>query len=176
MIEHGKSVHHHYCSLLKQLKSGTGDYLLPTPLNNDREAINNLYTIDIMKEYHILHDCGKPFCETIDEQGKKHFPNHAEKSYLTYLSIIKKPINTKETIISLLIKNDMVFHSMPMEQIREFISRNENIFLNSLFITSLAELYSNAAMFGPEGTESTSFKIKYKKLLKISKILYPENK
>jgi hypothetical protein len=56
---------------------------------------------------------------------------------------------------------DMDIHILSADALKEFSERPEAI---SLLITGLAEIHSNASMFG--GIESTSFKIKWKHLNK----------
>jgi hypothetical protein len=34
-----------------------------------------------------MHDCGKPYCITIDEDGRRHFPDHANVSRDTFSKI-----------------------------------------------------------------------------------------
>jgi hypothetical protein len=55
----------------------------------------------------------------------------------------------------------MDIHLLKADGVEEFSQRKEAI---SLILTGLAELHSNAAMFG--GIESVSFKIKWKNLNK----------
>lgn len=63
-----------------------------------------------------------------------------------------------------LIKNDMVAHLIKPSQFEDFMNiENYKI----LLITALCEIHSNAEMFG--GIDSTSFKIKYKKLNRLGK-------
>lgn len=61
--------------------------------------------------------------------------------------------------MSKLIEYDMAMHTMSAEDILGLGLSNKD--LCTLIISSLAELHSNADMFG--GIESTSFKIKFKK-------------
>lgn len=114
----------------------------------------NLHDFKTIKHYTIWHDIGKPFCLEIDSDGKRHFPNHAQKSQETWDKLF--PDRKKE---STLIRYDMAFHTMTAEDILALgLSQKD---LCTLLITSLAELHSNANMFG--GIESDSFKIKFKK-------------
>ena len=108
---------------------------------------------------------GKPFCLKIDEQGKQHFPNHAQVSYDIFLETFKE-IPDRD-LIAKLIKNDMMYHKGSVEDIDKFIKENNRIFCLSLWMTSFAELYSNKEMF--DDCNQLSFKIKYKKLVKILK-------
>ena len=59
---------------------------------------------------------------------------------------------------------DMDIHLLKADGIEEFASRPEAA---TLLLTSLAEIHSNAAMFG--GIDSTSFKIKWKHINKRGK-------
>lgn len=98
-----------------------------------------------------MHDCGKPLCLTIDDEGKRHFPNHAKISYDVFKSLFE------DEIAADLILHDMDIHLLKADGIEEF-SKNPNCLTH--LIIGLAELHSNANMFG--GIDSTSFKIKYK--------------
>lgn len=170
MLEHGKMVHHYYLKILNQLESGQGELRLPQALiNNKNTILSTLFPLNMMKEYHYFHDCGKPFCEIIDDEGKKHFPNHAQISSQIYIQYFNHENSTK---IQNLIEKDMFFHSSKMEEIEPWLQQEEKQIIYSLLLTSLAEIYANSSMFGIEGTESTSFKIKYKKLDRISKKLF----
>lgn len=120
-----------------------------------------------MELYHVYHDAGKPFCRTVDENGKQHFPNHSQHSCDIFRETFTEHEHMK--IVSKFIKSDMVFHSCSMEQIVEFIKENSKEFCLSLWLTSFAELYSNKEMF--DVGNQTSFKIKYKKLVQVAKRL-----
>lgn len=170
MLTHGKLVHQYYLEILNELKTQSGLIKLPAIFSsNTSDILSHLYSLDIMKEYHYFHDCGKPFCETIDENNRKHFPNHAQISSEMYEKFFKHE-NSK--IIQYLIKQDMFFHASSMEEIESWLKTTDKTIIYSLLLTSLAELYANSSMFGLEGTQSTSFKIKYKKLDRISKKLF----
>jgi putative nucleotidyltransferase with HDIG domain len=121
---------------------------------------------DILLTYALYHDCGKPFCRIIDEDGKQHFPNHAEISAKIWRE------NGGDEQIARLIQMDMDIHLLKAHQIDEFCQRTECI---SLLLSGLAEVHANAKMFG--GIESISFKIKWKHIEKrgrqICKIIFP---
>lgn len=110
--------------------------------------------------YHINHDIGKPYCIQYDEEGKPHYPNHSEVSY----QIFKERYG--DGILAELVKNDMGFHACKGEELEELCKLP---FAQHLYATAWAELFANAELFG--GTESTSFKIKRKKLIKAFKHL-----
>lgn len=114
--------------------------------------------VETMERYHIFHDCGKPYCLTIDEDGKQHFPDHARIS-----AAIWRVIGGDELCADL-IAHDMDFHIMKPAQAAEY----ERLDLApALLLTALSELHANAEMFG--GIESTSFKIKFKNLNKLGR-------
>lgn len=105
-----------------------------------------------------MHDCGKPFCLKADEEGRRHFPNHAQVSYETFTKFYEDPTAAE------LILHDMDIHTLKSEGVEEF-SKNPHAI--TLLISGLAEIHSNAKMFG--GIDSTSFKIKHKCISKRGK-------
>jgi hypothetical protein len=135
---------------------------LPQWWTDYREQIlGSIHDYKIIKHYNLWHDIGKPFCRTVDAEGKQHFPNHAEVSKEVWLKLGGSPV------IGDLIGLDMVMHTESKEQIEARNLDAKAAF--TLLLTALAEIHSNAQMFG--GIESTSFKIKWKKLDKIGKFL-----
>lgn len=153
-IEHGLSV----WSYTKKLISGQWENLrIPNWFEqNHTYIVNNLYATKVIKEYNIFHDCGKFKCITYDELGKRHFPNHAEVSGKTYKEYFPK----SNSVISDLIQDDMALHTCTALEIESKNWSKQHAF--TLLVTALAELHSNAQMFG--GIESNSFKSKWKKL------------
>jgi len=119
--------------------------------------------IEIMKHYLIYHDCGKPFCRVVDENGKQHFPSHAQVSYHTWMKFAETP---EDEQIGQLILMDMDAHTLKGDAVNEFIQRPE---APSLILAGLAEIHSNAAWLGQ--LDSDQFKIKWKQLDKIGKKL-----
>lgn len=113
---------------------------------------------EIMEQYHIYHDCGKPYCRTVDEEGKQHFPDHAKIS-----SSIWRVHGGSEQIAELILR-DMDMHLMKAAQAAEYDRLD---LAPALLLTALSELHANAEMFG--GIESTSFKIKFKSLNKVGR-------
>lgn len=112
----------------------------------------------------MFHDVGKSECLSFDENGKKHFPDHANISADIFFNNIKK-----DDTISRLIRHDMAFHTLKFEEILKLKLSTKDIC--TLLLSALAELHSNAKMFG--GIDSTSFKVKWKRLDKLGKkILY----
>ena len=130
-------------------------------VENIEYIIQSAHDWRAIKRYTIWHDCGKPFCRTVDSEGKQHFPNHEQKSK----EILDSFSNNK--IISDLIGNDMLLHTAKAEELDKINLSKADWF--TLIIVSFAELHANADMFG--GTENTSFKIKWKQLDKRGKQL-----
>lgn len=166
VYEHGRSVWEY----TKKIISGDLDNLkLPENfITNHRYIVNNLHPTKEIKSYNIFHDCGKPYCLEIDSEGKRHFPNHAEISSNTW-----EKLNDNLTIKNL-ISLDMMLHTDTDQEIKDRKLSKKTYF--TLLVTSLAEIHSNAEMFG--GIESTSFKIKWKKLKQRCNLIlnmFPEN-
>lgn len=164
MLEHGISVHEWFCDIYDHLMHGkplSRQWRLPEwifdPLIKEK-----LLDFDILRLYQIYHDCGKPLCRTLDEDGRQHFPNHAQISKQRWLECSDGSAEAQQ--IAELIGMDMDIHLLKTEGIAEFASRKEAI---SLLLTGLCEIHSNAPMFG--GLESTGFKIKWKHLDKMGK-------
>ena len=159
VLEHGFSVNRYLHDLLKP----TPDYewKLPECFDLYREQLlDALYSLSIIDRYTIYHDCGKPYCVTDDASGT-HFPDHAKVSQEIYQALSDDPI------VSNLISWDMVLHTCTAKELDEYLKIWSPSDAATLFIVALCELHSNAAMFG--GIESTSFKIKYKRLKKRGK-------
>jgi len=125
------------------------DYLLPL-----------CPSLEVMEQYHIYHDCGKPFCRTVDAEGRQHFPDHARIS----ASIWR--VNGGDQVIARLIEHDMDMHTLKPSETDEYKHLD---LVPALLLTALSELHANASMFG--GLESTSFKIKWKALNKVGRNL-----
>ena len=111
---------------------------------------------EILEQYHVYHDCGKPFCRTVDEEGRQHFPDHARIS----ASIWR--VYGGDPFIATLIERDMDMHTLKPADADNYPYLH---LVPALLLTALAELHTNASMFG--GIESTSFKIKFKALNKL---------
>lgn len=164
VYQHGLSVRDHMFQLIEMLKSGKYDtsmWKIPDWFHKYRKDIlQQLLPMEIIEEYTIHHDCGKPYCLTIDESGKKHFPNHADVSYQTWLQVGGNEAAAK------LMKMDMIIHTMKAAEIDDFIKNPEAI---TLLIAGLAEIHSNASMFG--GMKSQSFKIKWSHIQRRGKFI-----
>lgn len=158
ILEHGESVALCFEDLLRFLKNEESDFEWRLPdwlLQNCEFLQSQLLPLDLIRTYHVFHDCGKPYCRTVDPEGKHHFPDHARVSYETWMEI------DGDEIIGSLIAGDMRAHLASPSDVDSFCS---SPFAATWILTAFAELHSNAQMFG--GIESTSFKIKWKKLNK----------
>lgn len=168
VLEHGQSVHEWYCDLNNYIFHGKPlklKWRFPKWFEDAQSNTiikENLLDFDILKTYQIYHDCGKPLCRTVDENGNQHFPNHAAISKEWWLECS----NGSPTALQIaeLIGMDMDIHMLKFKGVDEFANRKEAI---SLLLTGLCEIHSNACMFG--GIDSIGFKIKWKQLDKIGK-------
>lgn len=114
--------------------------------------------------YTIMHDCGKPYCREVDENGKIHFPQHEGKSAEVFGYLYPEWKVAKQLIAS-----DMDIHVLKGCDVEEFAKRPEAV---TLLIVGLAEIHSNAQMFG--GMDSISFKIKWKHINQRGKAIIPK--
>lgn len=157
VLQHGQSVRNYLFDLINHLRNGSllqYEWRLPDwVLENKDFILSSLPDDETLELYTFYHDCGKPFCLEIDDEGKIHFPNHAEVSYQYFNQVF----NNK--IAAYLILHDMDIHLLKSDGVVEFC---KNPYALTLLLTGLAELHSNAQMFG--GLESTSFKIKWKSI------------
>jgi hypothetical protein len=163
VYQHGVSVKEHIFELISFLKTGRIDagWRLPSWMNEYRgQILASLLPGKIIAAYAIFHDCGKPYCLTVDEQGRRHFHNHPWMSYETWLRI-----SSNKTIAKLILW-DMKIHTMKAVDVDEFCQHREAI---TLLLAGLAEVHSNAKMFG--GIESESFKIKWSQINKRGKAI-----
>lgn len=162
VLQHGRSVREHYFALVDHLEglhdlNKTDNWKLPTWADTYKEQIlSSLPSRYIMDRYLTLHDCGKPAVREVDEDGRVHFPNHAESSGKIYRETFGEQANDT---VAYLIEHDMEVHMLKAADIPEFVSHETAV---AQLLAALSEVTSNAAMFG--GVESTSFKIKYKQI------------
>lgn len=158
VYEHGIAVHHQYIKLLEGLQNGTCN----DPVLKDVYEVLQYCLLDMktMQRYQVYHDCGKPYCREVQD-GKVHFPDHANVS-----ADLWKTLFPKEVLISDLMRLDMMWHTISLSDADEFW---EHPLAAALYFTAYAEILANCQMFG--GEESTSFKIKRKKLQRCGKKL-----
>lgn len=154
ILQHGEAVAAQYKDLIGERKL---EWRLPDWFDLDF-LLPLCPPAEIMEQYHIYHDCGKPYCLTTDEEGRQHFPDHARIS----ASIWR--VNGGDERIAELIQRDMDMHLLKPAQATEYDRMD---LAPALLLTALSELHANASMFG--GIESTSFKIKFKALNKVGR-------
>ena len=157
ILQHGEMVRDYYQDLIGHIRDGKPlhhEWRLPEWIF-DPLLLEDLPDDDLMAEYHVFHDVGKPVCRIVDGEGKQHFPNHAKVSEQVWRE------SGGNEDVAVLISMDMDIHLLKDEGVVEFSSRPQ---ARALLLTGLAEIHANASMFG--GVQSTSFKIKWKHLNK----------
>ena len=155
VLDHGRSVVLHHQQLMDHLRHGASLpewWRLPAWIKRPG-LLEQLPGDDIMREYHEFHDCGKPFCRTLDDQGRAHYPDHAAWSERVWREMGGHPL------AAYLMGRDMDAHLLKGENIAEFARKP---WAAALLLTALSEIHSNALIFG--GINSDSFKIKAKNL------------
>jgi hypothetical protein len=157
VLEHGISVKNYLFDLIDHLESEKPlkyEWRIPQWLIDNKELIlGSLPSRKTLKLATIMHDCGKPFCIQFDDEGRRHFPNHAQKSHDIFVQLYE------DKIAAHLILHDMDIHLLKADGVEEFA---KSPYALTHLLIGLAEIHSNARMFG--GIDSTSFKIKYKSL------------
>lgn len=155
VLEHGESVFKYFQDLYYHLIQHSDlklNWKLPEWIY-EKSIVNNLINLHDIMMYQVYHDCGKPFCKEIDEDGRVHFPNHAAVSEQVWKSVYG------EGDVSELIRRDMDIHLLKNDGVDEFANSK---YAATLMLTGLCEVHSNSEMFG--GIDSTSFKIKWKQI------------
>lgn len=154
VLAHGQAVYDYFLDLQNHIESGSRlrlEWRLPEWIYCS-SLWGQLAPAEIMQEYMVYHDNSKPFCRVVDHEGRVHFPDHAKWSELIW-----KQIGTEHA--ARLMGMDMDVHLLKGENVLEFAARPEAA---TLLTAGFCEVHANAAMFG--GTESTSFKMKWKHL------------
>lgn len=165
VLDHGLSVKNYLFDLLNHLRKDSPlkyKWNIPDFIYENKEFILSQLPDDrTLKLYTVLHDCGKPFCLTIDDDGKRHFPNHADVSFNIFNQLYDNPIAAD------LIKHDMDIHTLKSAGVEEFCKNPYHI---TSLLVGLCELHSNAELFG--GLDSTSYKIKLKSFTQRGKQIF----
>ena len=80
VLSHGIMVCQYFDDLYNHLNNGEPleyEWKLPEWLVDNKEMIiDSLMDLDILRCYLVYHDCGKPYCRIVDEEGKQHFHRH----------------------------------------------------------------------------------------------------
>lgn len=153
VLEHGRMVHQRYRELVQELNQGIA---LPGIQNVWERIRERLVSPEEMERYQVYHDCGKPACA-----ADGHFPDHAEHSANQWALLFPEDVTVSD-----LMRLDMQFHLMNAEDAKAFWPHP---LAPTLFVTAWAEILANASMFG--GVESTSFKMKRKRLERAGRAL-----
>lgn len=155
VYQHGVSVRAYFEDLID---GQTLEWKIPSWFENYKnKIIDNLHNHDRIVAYTQFHDAGKPYCKIVDDEGKIHYPNHAQVSKELFLEAGGDPIVAK------LIGWDMELHIANADQIKQYLEKEWTIKDSmTLLLAALAEIHSNAKMFG--SLDSNSFKIKWKNL------------
>ena len=126
--EHGVSVSAYFQDLYKHLKFGRHlrkEWRLPEWIYEHKELIlGELASMQTITKYQVFHDCGKPYCREVDEQGRQHFPNHAAVS----ASVWRESGGCPE--VEHLIAHDMDIHLIKAAECEEFAQLNNSITLS----------------------------------------------
>ena len=155
ILEHGHQVHNSYIQLIDDLENG-----LYPELHQLYTALKaHLPPAKVLANYHILHDCGKHLCLYTDENGRRHFPDHATWSAKQHAIIFPE-----DGFTTALIRHDMDFHMMRGDDLKKLC---RNPLAPILYFTAWAEINANAEMFG--GKNSESYKIKRSRLIQAGK-------
>jgi hypothetical protein len=168
--QHGESVFKYYENLNSFLlgKKELGpEWRIPSWLIQYQPELSvERYNINIFYHYLVYHDLGKPYCKIIDEEGKQHFPDHAQISYNVWMNLYQNnQLNLNAEMANLigdLILHDMDLHIIKSVDLNEWLNKINSFNAISLLLAALCEIHSNAEMFG--GIDSVSFKIKFKQI------------
>lgn len=167
VYQHGLSVADKYRSLMSSLEDIAyldETWCLPDWFVPNRHRFVNLgMSEEDITSYQIFHDCGKPYCLTVDAEGKRHFEDHARVSYETWRR------HGGSEAVGRLILHDMDLHTMKDADVEDFCAKMSQPEILVLLLTALCEIHANAEMFG--GIESQSFKMKWKQINKRGKAL-----
>lgn len=162
MLQHGQLVHEKYKLLMWLMSTLEADDIEYAQLLRIYKKVQHqLPPVEVLERYHVYHDCGKHLALTIDEDGKRRYPDHASISSRQYLHLFPE-----ETLTAHLIERDMDFHTLRGD---DLIKLCRSPFAPILYFTAWAEIEANAEMFG--GKESESYKIKRSRLLQAGKKL-----
>lgn len=163
VLEHGRLVTEAFSTLREALATGNtppGWRIPAWLLQNPEPFLSRLHPAEVIYNYQLYHDCGKPFCRTVDANGKVHFPNHAEHSERAWLAA------GGDALTGRLIGLDMAMHLASAEDMQRLAALPDAA---SLYLTAVAEVHANAEMFG--GHCSASFLSKMKHLDRRGKAL-----
>lgn len=167
MIKHGEMVYEQYKTMINAIKNKKEQYFQDIGFTLDWDFIEKLYQNQYdektMQSYQVYHDCGKHLAKQMDENGKVHYPNHAQISSELYQQYFDNPVAQD------LILKDLNFHTFKSDEMTQWLATENKTTLASLYLTAWSEILANSSMFG--GIASESFKIKRKRLIQHGKKL-----
>lgn len=170
--EHGLSVKGYTWDLINYIKYNIPlkhQWRIPPYIEENKKFLKKelrKFSKNTIDMYTLYHDCGKPRFNEIKESKDLYGNTGKICSQMTHSEIsadIFKQNFPYKHHISELIRYDMMIHTLKSEKLEWFAQRQEAVLW---MITGLAEVHSNADMFG--GMESDSFKIKWKHITKRS--------
>lgn len=174
IMEHGLSVHKqafkiiealYFPRILKDLHPFLPPQLLKS--KNFRKHIkDNLYPLETIWDYTIFHDCGKPSCIQVDENGQRHFPEHNLISAQTWEEV------TGDLVVSSLMHEDMTLHRMKAAEWADYIQDIHPAEICTLLVVAYASIAANAIDHDPQGIHGERYKIARKKLDRFTKRYY----
>lgn len=170
VLDHGKLVYQYYQNM-EEIFIFDGDatgWRIPKWLMDYADDFH-FYSDQIIWFYTHYHDCGKPYVLEIDADGKRHFPNHAEKSYQVWKQIDHPKLIQEQypffiEEVGQLILHDMDLHLLKADQIDSWLEQRNEQEAITLLLIALCEVHANAEMWG--GIDSVGFKIKWKQINK----------
>lgn len=155
MIDHGLAVNAKYMELIDAIKQDSypEGWLKPKWWTSSagQRLLELQPSLEQMYMYQKYHDCGKHLCRTVDEEGRQHFPGHAQVSAEAY-RVAGGDVDT-----AWLIEHDMLLHTGSCEECEPLMTHR---LMPALILTAIAELHANAEMFG--GVQSPGAKAKFK--------------
>lgn len=156
IYQHGEQVREAFNELLDATLVGEtpAGWRLPSwwPTYGARLAAECAPVRDRLSKLALVHDCGKPRCATVGDDGVTRFPGHADVSADTWAGV-----SPDDTDIVGWMRRDMVVHTLSGDGCAEFAKADD---AEILLFMGIAELHANRHMFG--GIEATSYKVKAK--------------
>lgn len=156
VLEHGISVRDYMFELIGYLRCNNSlskNWKLPQWIHKyKKELCDSLLDNYTLNKALIFHDLGKPSSFIIDEYGKSHFMDHANKSADIWLTI------SDDIKIETIIRADMDIHKLSAVGIDEFLLKYKTNAV-SLLLIGLSAIHSNNESLD---LNNIHFKIKWK--------------
>jgi hypothetical protein len=168
IMAHGVSVKDRAFSIVSALSTGEHGIwseVLPESMLTGKFGqylLDHRHPAQTIWNYTLFHDCGKPDCMVLDDDGRRHFPEHEKVS-----SQVWQDLGSGDEVR--LMSLDMTLHRMKADEFDSFIKSANKQDICTLLLVSYAEIVANALDNDPLGLESVSFKIKKKHLDRLTK-------